>query len=189
MKRHRYTSRLYLDRSHQHILNERADRAADALRRSASHAATAAAVNAGLRHSSRHQLMTALYWVIRDGHLTNGHIQTFRQVHALTPEWLDSVDPRRRRFALLRMYRRVRRLVNDVESVIDGHRNPPRVRDIVERLGDGSGLVPPLPAVKNIGELRVAIGLPPDPPHAGHPVNCLRCRTADPFPPPHDPPT
>ena len=133
--------------------------------------------------------MTALYCVICDGGLANGHVRTFREVYAVTEAWLDSLEPTVRRRALTRLLRRVRHLVADIEGAIDGHRNPPRARDIIERLNTGPGPAPPFPPVKNIGELRAFLELPDDPPHASHPVNCLRCRTADPFPLPHGPPT
>ncbi|MDE2787563.1 MAG: hypothetical protein OXL37_12995 [Chloroflexota bacterium] len=133
--------------------------------------------------------MTALYCVIYDGGLSNGHIRTFREVYAVTGSWLDSLQPGRRTLALARLHRRVRHLLTDIERTIDGHRSPARTRDIIERLNDGPGPAPPFPPVKNIGELRTFLELPDDPPHASHPVNCLRCRTADPFPLPHGPPT
>ena len=189
MKHHRQRSRFFLNRATAHLSFGRTDLGLNALRRSASHSVTAAAVNWGRPHSTRRRLMTALYCVIYDGGLSNGHIRTFREVYAVTGSWLDSLEPRPRCLALARLHRRVRHLVSDIERAIDGHRDPPRVRDIIERLNTGPGPAPPFPPVKNIGELRTFLELPDDPPHASHPVNCLRCRTADPFPPRHGPPT
>ena len=189
VKHHRNRSHFFLNRAFAHMSFGRTDLAAKALRRSASHAVTAAAVNWGRPHSTRRRLMTALYCVISDGGLANGHIRTFRDVYGVTDGWLDSLELATRRLALARLHRRVRRLVTDIERTIDGHRNPPRSRDIIELLNTGPGPAPPFPPVKNIGELRSFLGLPDDPRHASHPVNCLRCRTADPFPPTHGPPT
>ena len=189
MKHHRQRSRYFLNRATAHLSSDRTDLEVVDLRRSASHSVTAAAVNWGRPHSTRRRLMTALYCVICDGGLPNGHIRTFRDVYALTPGWLDSLDPRPRHLALARLHRRVRHLVTDIERTIDGHHRPARTRDIIERLNTGPGPAPPFPPVKNIGELRAFLGLPDDPAHASHPVNCLQCRTADPFPLPHGPPT
>ncbi len=189
MKHHRNRSRFFLNRALTHLALGRVDLGVKALRRSASHAVTAAAVNWGRPHSTRRRLMTALFCVICDGALPNGHIRTFRDVYAATPAWLDSLEPGPRRLALARMHRRVRHLVTDIERTIDGHHRPARARDIIERLNTGSGPAPPFPPVKNIGELRAFLGLPDDTRHATHPVNCVRCRTADPFPPAHGPPT
>ncbi len=189
MKHHRQRSRYFLNRAFAHLSFGRTDPAASALRRSASHAVTAAAVNWRRPHSTRRRLMTALYCVVCDGGLANGHIRTFREVYAVTDAWLDSLEPTVRRRALTRLHRRVRHLVADIEGAIDGHRKPLRSRDIIELLNTGPGPAPPFPPVKNIGELRAFLGLPADPAHASHPVNCLRCRSADPFPLPHGPPT
>lgn len=186
---HRHRSRFFLNRATAHLSFGRTDLGVDALRRSASHSVTAAAVNWGRPHSTRRRLMTALYCVIYDGGLAHGHIRTFREVYAVTGSWLAALEPRPRRLALARLHRRVRHLVTDIERAIDGHRSPPQVRDIIERLNTGPGPSPPFPPVKNMGELREFLGLPNDPAHASHPVNCLACRTADPFPLPHGPPT
>ena len=122
---HRNRSRYFLNRAFTHLAFGRTDLGINALRRSASHAVTAAAINWGRPHSTRRRLMTALYCVICDGGITSGHIRTFREVYAVTNGWLDTLEPKPRRLALVRMHRRVRRLVTDIERTIDGHRHHP----------------------------------------------------------------
>ena len=58
--------------------------AAAALRRAASHATTALAVNAGWKHKSRRQLETVLHAAISGDTLSRSHLKTFRQVHTLS---------------------------------------------------------------------------------------------------------
>ena len=57
--------------------------AAVALRRAATHAVTALAVNAGWKHKSRFQLETVLHAAISSDILSRSHLKTFRQIHAL----------------------------------------------------------------------------------------------------------
>ena len=61
-----------------------AQEAAVALRRAASHAVTALAVNAGWKHKSRRQLETVLHAAISGDTLSRSHLKTFRQVHTLS---------------------------------------------------------------------------------------------------------
>ena len=55
--------------------------AAVALRRAASHAATALAVHYGCKHSSRRRLEFAIHLAVCSGRLSRSHLKTFRQVH------------------------------------------------------------------------------------------------------------
>ena len=57
--------------------------AAAALRRAATHAVTALAVNAGWKHKSRFQLETVLHAAISSDTLSRSHLKTFRQAHDL----------------------------------------------------------------------------------------------------------
>ena len=69
--------------------------AAAALRRAATHAVTALAVNGGWKHKSRFQLETVLHAAISSDTLSRSHLKTFRQIHDL-PQALSLRGAKRR---------------------------------------------------------------------------------------------
>ena len=103
--------------------------AANAMRRSASHAAAALAVNLGMRHNSRRRLEIALHAYISSGQLSRSHVKTFRQVHAF-PQYLAAAETRAatriggRGCPLRRLRRRVAVLLKDVEAIVAGNPRP-----------------------------------------------------------------
>ncbi len=105
--------------------------AANAMRRSASHAAAALAVNLGMRHNSRRRLEIALHAYISSGQLSRSHVKTFRQVHAF-PQYLAAAETRAatriggRGCPLRRLRRRVAVLLKDVEAIVAGNPRPVR---------------------------------------------------------------
>ena len=93
-------------------------RAADSLRRAASHAITAAAVHWGYPHHSRRRLTTVLYAMLHDGKIDRAsHISTFRQVHELPAEIAAAPSAAARRL-IRRVRTRVRRLRNAVIAAV-----------------------------------------------------------------------
>lgn len=74
----------FLQRADLAIATHDPPEAAATLRRAASHAATALAVNAGWNHKSRRQLETALHAAISCDTLSRSHLKTFRQAHTLS---------------------------------------------------------------------------------------------------------
>ena len=111
-------------------------RAADSLRRAASHAITAAAVHWGFPHHSRRRLTTVLYAMLHDGKIDRAsHISTFRQVHELPAEIAAAPSDNAARRLIRRVRTRVRRLRNAVIAAVtaikptpdsDSNPNPPR---------------------------------------------------------------
>ena len=93
--------------------------AATALRRSASHAATALAVHYGCKHNSRRRLEFALHVALADQCLSRSHLKTFRQTcHLLTaiPAWIGLAVT----IPLRRLRRRVAAMLTAVSSLLKG---------------------------------------------------------------------
>ncbi len=184
VKHHQSKSHYFLNRAFVHIVFNRPDEAANSLRRSASHAATACAVHWHRRYQSRRYLTTALTCVIFDCGIPRSHLRTFQEVYAVKPAWLRRLSPRNIYLALARMHRRVRRLVIDVDHAIAAHPDPPTIEQVMARLAAEPKPEPPPPPT--IGEYRRALGQWVNPEYADHPYNCPGCRTGyhDPTPAP-----
>ncbi|MYC34474.1 MAG: hypothetical protein F4X64_15020 [Chloroflexi bacterium] len=80
---HQVKAAEFLQRADRAIATHDPPEAAATLRRAASHATTALAVNAGWNHKSRRQLETALHAAISCDTLSRSHLKTFRQAHTL----------------------------------------------------------------------------------------------------------
>ena len=109
------------------------NRAAKALTRAVSHAATAAAVHWHHGHHSRRRLSTALSELVFEGHLSHTHLRTFRDVYFLLIRIPDA-DPESARKMLRRQRRRVSRLNAAIEMVISAEPNPPTLDQIATDL-------------------------------------------------------
>ena len=101
-------------------------RAADSLRRAASHAITAAAVHWGFPHHSRRRLTTVLYAMLHDGKIDRAsHISTFRQVHELPAEIAAAPSDDAARRLIRRVRTRVRRLRNAIITAVSAIKPAP----------------------------------------------------------------
>lgn len=122
-----------LRRSQRAIADRDAAEAATALRRAASHAATALAVHYGCKHNSRLRLEFALHVALADQNLSRSHLKTFRQSCSLpafisagkAPSpgeslWASS------KFTLRRMRRRVSAMLTAVAALLKGQPEPVR---------------------------------------------------------------
>lgn len=95
-------------------------RAADALRRSVTHAASALLVSEGRPTSTRQRLDNALLDLTLDGRIPHAHVRTFRIVHRLPDLLQGRSDVESRR--LLRTVRtRVGRLIKAVAALVNGN--------------------------------------------------------------------
>ena len=95
---------------------------ADALRRAASHAATALNVHAGFRHNTRRRLSFGLQAAIMTGRFSRSHYKTFRQTCTLEAalQAPDSAVAAKAAFAVRRLRRRVSAFINAVAALLDG---------------------------------------------------------------------
>ena len=95
---------------------------ADALRRAASHAATALNVHAGFRHNTRRRLSFGLQAAIMTGRFSRSHYKTFRQTCTLEAALQDpdSAVAAKAAFAVRRLRRRVSAFINAVAALLDG---------------------------------------------------------------------
>ena len=96
--------------------------AAAALRRAASHAATALNVHAGFRHNTRRRLSFGLQAAIMTGRFSRSHYKTFRQTCTLEAALRDpdSAVAAKAAFAVRRLRRRVSAFINAVAALLDG---------------------------------------------------------------------
>ena len=96
--------------------------AAAALRRAASHAATALNVHAGFRHNTRRRLSFGLQAAIMTGRFSRSHYKTFRQTCTLEAalQAPDSPVAAKAAFAVRRLRRRVSAFINAVAALLDG---------------------------------------------------------------------
>ena len=122
---HQRSSRLHLYRARINLSLGRTGPAALAIRRSASHAVTAAARHWHFNAYTKRRLTTALFCLVHDLGLPPGHLETFSQVYSFTPEFLDSIDRRSALLALTRLHHRVHSLVDDLDRAIEA--NPARL--------------------------------------------------------------
>ena len=95
---------------------------ANALRRAASHAATALNVHAGFRHNTRRRLSFGLQAAIMTGRFSRSHYKTFRQTCTLEAALQDpdSAVAAKAAFAVRRLRRRVSAFINAVAALLDG---------------------------------------------------------------------
>ena len=106
-----------------------------ALQRAASHAAAAAAVHWGFPHSNRRRLISAVMNVMSIKNRSWApHLRTMRRLNAITPEWINSVDPRVADATALRLYRRVQRLIADIDDAITANPSPRTVQQAMSQL-------------------------------------------------------
>ena len=105
-------------------------RAARAIHRAATHAATAAAVHWHHNHYSWRRLTTVLVALVRDGLMDYRHLRTFRQLYRL-PDMLAGAnnDVTALRRLLRRARRRVLRLQQAVKRAMTLDPNPLSVQD------------------------------------------------------------
>ena len=148
-------------------------RAATALARSASHAATAAAVHRHNGHHSRRRLSTALAELVFELRISHTHWRAFRDVCRL-PAQLRDATPQAARRLLRRFKRRVSRLHDAITVAIY---LTPQAPSLEQFLADPS-LLPdpePSPVVANMGELRQLLNVPLDTAYHNHPIGCPGC--------------
>ena len=107
-------------------------RAANALARAASHAATAANFHQGyFRRPTRRRLTSALFMLAGEGHVSNGGVRIFRKIYRL-PERLAVASDREAQRLSRQARNRVALLIRSVEAAIAGRpvtgrsRRPPR---------------------------------------------------------------
>ena len=95
---------------------------AAALRRAASHAATALNIHAGFRHNTRRRLAFGLQAAIMTGRFSRSHYKTFRQTCTLEAALQDpdSAVAAKATFAVRRLRRRVSAFINAVAALLDG---------------------------------------------------------------------
>ena len=122
--------RLYLNFSRTNAADGDFNRAALALTRAASHAATAAALHWHHLHYSRRRLNAALTGLALNGRLPYQHVRTFRDVYSL-PARIASAPTGHARRILRIARRRVARLLAAVESAIAADPNPPTLTQII----------------------------------------------------------
>ena len=134
MDRHLQRSRFFLKISSDHINDNRQIDAAECLRRSASHVATAAAIHWHYTNRSRRRLQSALTCAVILAGLPLSHVDTLRQVHDVTPRHLSIIGPRQGRILLSRLHRRVHNLVNDIHQAIADNPSPPTVAEAIAAL-------------------------------------------------------
>ena len=96
------------------------DRAANALARAASHAATAALFHCALlRRPTRRKLTNTLFILADAGQISNGGVRIFRNIYQL-PDQLSTADPRQCQRLSRRARNRVAALIRSVEGAIAG---------------------------------------------------------------------
>ena len=95
---------------------------AAALRRAASHTATALNVHAGFRHNTRRRLAFGIQAAIMTGRFSRSHYKTFRQTCTLEAALRDpdSAVAAKAAFAVRRLRRRVSAFINAVAALLDG---------------------------------------------------------------------
>ena len=118
--RHLELSQRYLHLARDNVAAGQNHRAADALRRAVTHAASSILVAEGRPTNTRRRLYNALGTWVYHGAIPHAHLTTFRRVHDL-PTRLDAMPPDSADAArLLRTMRlRVRRLLNDVSALVN----------------------------------------------------------------------
>jgi len=156
------------------------DRAARAIHRAATHAATAAAVHWHRSHYSWRRLTTVLVALVCDGLMDYRHLRAFRQLYRLPRLLADAnEDVAALRRLLRRARRRAVRLHQAVERAMTLDPNPLSVQDYLDLWeADPSALrTEPQPKpITTMGEYRRALGLYVPPGTENHPLDCNCCR-------------
>ena len=173
---HQQRSRHFHNRAHVNLAFGKTGPAAVALRRSASHAVTAAATHWRFRAYTKRRLINALRCIAYERGLPPGHLQTFAQVYTVTPEFLDSIDRRSALLVLARLHRRVRRLSDDLNRAIADNPKPATLEHVLAQIQ--AQPTPPPPTITTLGELRRITGQTLDSKYADHPLDCPDCRRA-----------
>ena len=136
---HLERSRRYLRLSRANAADAQHHLAADALRRSVTHAATAVMAAEGRPTRTRRRLYNALGHLVFSGSIPHAHLQTFRRVHEL-PAHLHSTAPADARRLLRTVRARVGRLLKAVAGVLP---SIPSMADILA-YADSLRLNPPV---------------------------------------------
>ena len=144
---HRQRSHYFLNRAHVNLAFGDTANAADGLRRSASHAATAAAVHWHYPHRSQRLLANALRCVIFDLRLPTRHLNTFDDVYAVRPPWSHTVDHPTALRDLTLLRRRVSGLVADLNDAIAAEPEPPTLQQVINSAETNL----PLPSWERVG--------------------------------------
>ncbi len=177
---HLERSQLYLGFVTRDVLGGEYHRAARAVHRAATHAATAAAIHWHHRHYSLRRLNTALSGLVRDGLMGYRHLRTFREVHRLTDLLAEAGDDMAAVRALLRRARRrVERLRQAVVLAMARDPNPLSIADYLARKESGDPAFQPEPSpppITTMGEYRRALGLYVSQGTENHPLDCNCCR-------------
>ena len=173
MENHQRNSLRYFHSARVNLALGKTGPASIAIRRSASHAVTAAARHWHFRSHTRRRLTTALRCIVHDLDLPQGHLATFSQVYSFTPDFLDSIDRRSALLGLTRLHRRVRRLADDLNDAISANPKPPGLQQTLAEIQEQP--LPPAPSITTLGELRRITGQPLDGAYWDHPLNCPDC--------------
>ena len=120
VQHHQAEARRFLSLARSDHNSDNYDRAANALARAASHAATSALFHVGLlRRPTRRKLTNTLFMLANQGQISNGGVRTFRSIYQL-PDQLDAAKPGQRQRLSRRARNRVAALVRSVEGAIAG---------------------------------------------------------------------
>ena len=121
--RHLERTQRYLKLARHNIADAQTDRAADALRRAVTHAASAVMAAENRPTRTRRRLRNALGELVFAGRIPHAHLSTFRRIHLLPTRLPDLNPPEARR--LLRTIRaRAVRLVRDVSAILAANAVP-----------------------------------------------------------------
>ena len=146
------------------------DRAANALARAASHAATSALFHCALlRRPTRRKLTNTLFMLADAGQISNGGVRIFRSIYRL-PDQLAAADTSQRQRLSRRARNRVAALIRSVEGAIAGRPTSGRGRRNRPPRRPAPTCVPEiiaLPDYKEIAKAHNLVGAPlsrrPDP--------------------------
>ena len=135
-------------RADQAIAQRDPTEAAAALRRAASHTATALAVHYQRRHSSRRRLELVLHGAMFAGRISRSHVKTFRQTHSLMTANAGRKGPAVA-ITLRRLRRRVAAFLTAVAAFVNGQPKPVHYHKLWLRKPDHPRL-PNLSAARDI---------------------------------------
>ena len=176
-ERHLYRARFYLNRALENLNDQQYPKAATALRRSVTHAASSVLAREGRLTRTRRRLRDALADLVHAGSIPHGHLRTFNRVHDL-PALLLTASLAESRRLLLTMRLRVKRLLRDVTAVVnDGDSWPALEQSPIP------GLLCDLPQLREMhaaiparcNNLALPIGSPPGARVAYNPQVCPGC--------------
>ena len=143
---HLERSQLYLGFASDDLRAGDVSRAARAVERAASHAATAAAVHWHHRHYSWRRLTSAVASLVHAGRVEYRHLRTLREVTRLTVTLFETGnDPNAVRTLLHRLHRRVTRLRQALARAIAHDPNPVNIADLLARAASGNQALPESP--------------------------------------------